>query len=68
MPLLDPRVHRLYMCYVDRREQQLQFPVNWVVVARLVEDAARGRQPAVCMLLHMLMHAPHRAVTRSLSL
>ena len=23
--------------------QQLQFPVNWVVVARLVEDAAGGR-------------------------
>ena len=56
MPLLDPRVRRLYMCYVDRQEQHLLLPANWVVVARLVEDAAGGRQPAACMLLHVLMH------------
>jgi len=44
------------MCYVDRQEQHLLLPANWVVVARLVEDAAGGRQPAACMLLHVLMH------------
>ena len=68
MPLLDPRVRRLYMCYVDRREQQLLLPANWFVVARLVEDAAGGRRSAACVLLHALMHVPHTAVTLSLSL
>ena len=37
------RVRRLYLCYVDRREQHLLLSVSCVVVARLVEDAAGGR-------------------------
>ena len=40
---LDPRLRRLYVCYVDRPDQDPLLAVEWVVVARLVEDAARGR-------------------------
>ena len=70
MPLLDPRVRRLYMCYVDRREQHLLLPANILGRGRsaVVEDEAGGRQPAACMLLLVLIHAPHQAMTRSLSL
>ena len=43
---------------MDRPEQDLLLLVDWVVAARLVEDAARGRRPAACMLLlHALTHA-----------
>ena len=56
------------MWYMDRLEQGLLLVLEWVVGARLVEDAAGGRQPAACMLLLVLIHAPHRAVTLSLLL
>ena len=48
MPLLDPRVRRLYMCYVDRREQHLLLSVDWVVAVRPVEDAAGGCGDLLC--------------------
>ena len=41
--LLDCFVLRLYVCYVDRLGHHLLLSVDWVVVARLVEDAAIGR-------------------------
>ena len=37
------RAQTLFVCYVDRLEQRLLLLVSWVVVARLVEDAAGGR-------------------------
>ena len=40
---IDPRVRRLYVCYVDRLEQDPLLSLHWVVGARPVEDAARGR-------------------------
>jgi hypothetical protein len=43
-PMLDRLcVRRLYECYVDRLVQHLLLSLDWVVVARLVEDAAGGR-------------------------
>ena len=43
-PMLDRLcVRRLYVCYVDRLEHHLVLLLDWVVGARLVEDAAGGR-------------------------
>ena len=61
-------MRRLYVCYVDSLEQYLLLSLDWLVAARSVEETAEGRLPAACMLLlHALMHTPHRAVTLSLS-
>jgi len=42
---------------------------DWVVAARPVEEAAGGRSAAyMLLLLRVLLHAPHRAVSLSFSL
>jgi hypothetical protein len=52
---------------MDRPEQDLLLLVDWVVAARLVEDAARGRRPAACMLLvHALTHLTHASQTAAI--
>ena len=37
------RLRRLYISYMDRLEQHLLLSVDWIVIVRLFEDAARGR-------------------------
>lgn len=48
---------QFYVSYVDRLDQHLLLSVDWVVAARPAEDAARGRRPAVCMLVLACAHA-----------
>ena len=47
---------RFYVSYVDCLHQHLLLSVDLVVAGRPVEDAARGRRPAACMLLLACAH------------
>ena len=40
---IDPRVRKLIVCYAGHLDQPILHTVHWVVVVRLLEDAAGGR-------------------------